>query len=290
MEPFMKYLLIALLLTIPLIAQEPDSIPKPDSRIGLWPDKPLLDKVDDIFEFKEKNKIWLIKKVSRPALAFYKAPNADKSAPAVMICPGGGYAVLAYDLEGTDIAKWLNSFGVHVFILKYTVPGNQRDKALMDAQRAMGIIRSKAADYGVDPKKIGILGFSAGGHLVANASTNYEKRAYEPIDAADKVSCRPDFSVLVYPAYIYEKDDKTKIAPEIVVNAKTPPAFIVQTLDDRRLVDSSFNYCRALKDAKVDAELHLFAKGGHGYGIRKTGNPVAQWTVLCENWIKGITK
>ena len=148
----MYYVLTALLLVFTVFAQEPEGIPKPDSRIGLWPDRPLLEKPDDVFDFKSNSKIWLIKKVHRPALAFYKSATAGKNAPVVIIFPGGGYGVLAYDLEGTDIAKWLNGIGVHAFILKYTVPGNQREKALMDAQRAIGIVRQNAANYGVNPQ------------------------------------------------------------------------------------------------------------------------------------------
>ncbi len=155
---------------------------------------------------------------------------------------------------------------------------------------ALNLVRSKAKEWGIKADKIGVLGFSAGGHLVANVSTNYRERSYKAVDDADKVSCRPDFSVLVYPAYIYEKNDRSKIAPEIKVDKQTPPAFIVQTLDDRKFVDSAFNYCRALKNVKVDAELHLYAKGGHGYGARSSKNAVSKWTSLCGQWLKALDK
>lgn len=280
----MKYICLSALLLLSLAAA-PIKTPKPDESLAIWPDRPLLEKSDDEVKY---DKIIRITKVKRPAIEFYKAKNAKPNAPAVVIFPGGGYQILAYDLEGTEIAEWLNSIGIHAIILKYTVPGNQREAALQDAQRAFGIVRSKAKAWSINPDQIGVLGFSAGGHLAANLSTNYQKRNYASIDAADKLSCRPDFIILIYPAYIYDNKDKRQMAPEIKVTAKTPPAFIVQTLDDRRLVDSAFNYCRELKDVKVDAELHLYAKGGHGYGMRPTKNPISGWPKLCQVWLEGI--
>ena len=280
----MRYLCLLAFLLLSLAAA-PIKTPKPDESLAIWPDRPLLEKSDDEVKY---DKIIRITKVKRPAIEFYKAKNAKPNAPAVVIFPGGGYQILAYDLEGTEIAEWLNSIGIHAVILKYTVPGNQRDAALQDAQRAFGIVRSKAKEWSINPDQIGVLGFSAGGHLAANLSTNYQKRDYAPIDAADKLSCRPDFTILIYPAYIYDKKDKRQMAPEIKVTANTPPAFIVQTLDDRRLVDSAFNYCRALKDDKVDAELHLYAKGGHGYGMRPSKNPISGWPKLCQIWLQGV--
>lgn len=280
----MRYVCLVAFLLLSLAAA-PIKTPKPDESLAIWPDRPLLEKSDDEVKY---DKIIRITKVKRPAIEFYKAKNAKPNAPAVVIFPGGGYQILAYDLEGTEIAEWLNSIGIHAVILKYTVPGNQRDAALQDAQRAFGIVRSKAKEWSINPDQIGVLGFSAGGHLAANLSTNYQKRDYAPIDAADKLSCRPDFTILIYPAYIYDQKDKRQMAPEIKVTANTPPAFIVQTLDDRRLVDSAFNYCRALKDDKVDAELHLYAKGGHGYGMRPSKNPISGWPKLCQVWLQGV--
>lgn len=283
----MKYLFI-LLLTCGLCAAEKKIItPKPDLEMALWPDRPLTATSNSD---EAHTNIIRIKTVDAPCLELYKSKTAPAEAPAVVIYPGGGYSILAYDLEGTEIATWLNSIGIHAIVVKYTVPGNKRLEALQDAQRSMSIVRSKAKEWGIAANKIGVLGFSAGGHLTANISTNYKERKYKEIDAVDKVSCRPDFSVLVYPAYLYEKDDKTILAKNIPVDANTPPAFIVQTLDDRRLIDSAFNYARALKDAKVDAELHLYARGGHGYGMRPSDKPVSKWTELCGKWLKGVTK
>jgi acetyl esterase/lipase len=281
----MRYLLI-LLLSLSLFAEDKKIItPKPDLNMALWPARPLDPANPDP---ETHTNIIRITKVNAPSLELFKSKSATENAPAVLIFPGGGYSILAYDLEGTEIAQWLNSIGIHAIIVRYTVPGNKRAEALQDAQRAMGIVRSHAKDWSIDSNKIGVLGFSAGGHLTANISTNYQKRTYDLIDDADKVSCRPDFSVLVYPAYLYTEKDKTILAEDILVDAKTPPAFIVQTLDDRRLIDSSFNYARALKDANVDAEIHLYAKGGHGYGMRTSDKPVSKWTILCTEWLKSI--
>ena len=282
----MRSVCLAVFLVLSLAAA-PITTPEPDERIAVWPDRPLLDKSDDEVEY---SKIIRIKKVTRPAIEFYKSKTAKANAPAVVIFPGGGYNILAYDLEGTEVAEWLNSIGIHAVVVKYTVPDKQREASLKDAQRAFGIVRSKAKEWGINPEQIGALGFSAGGHLAANLSTNYQKRNYNAIDAADKLSCRPDFTVLIYPAYIYDAKDKRKMAAEIKVDAKTPPAFIVQTLDDRRLVDSAFNYTRALKDSKVDGELHLYARGGHGYGLRPSDNPISGWPKLCADWLKRTTK
>lgn len=283
----MKYLLI-IFLSLGLSAADKKIItPKPDLEMGLWPDKPLTDKSN---MDEDHSHIIKIKNVDAPCLELYKAKGVSGDVPAVVIFPGGGYSILAYDLEGTEIASWLNSIGFHAVVVKYTVPDKSRVKPLQDAQRAMGIVRNNASKWGIKADKIGVLGFSAGGHLTANISTNYKERTYKHIDEADKVSCRPDFSVLVYPAYLYENDDKKLLPKDIPVNEQTPPAFIVQTLDDRRLIDSAFNYARALKDAKVDAELHLYARGGHGYGKRPSDKPVSKWADLCTVWLKGITK
>ncbi|MCM8537633.1 MAG: alpha/beta hydrolase [Lentisphaeraceae bacterium] len=283
----MKFLVCLLFLSSFLSAEPPIKTPKPDLKMALWPDRPLKTMEEEGFKYSH---IIKVTKVESPSLELYKSKSAKESAPAVVIFPGGGYSILAYDLEGTEIATWLNSIGFHAIVVKYTVPGNKRMEALKDAQRSMGIVRSKASEWGINPKQIGVLGFSAGGHLTAHVSTSYKERAYDKVDKSDDVSCRPDFSVLVYPAYLFTKEDKYKLPEEIKVDANTPPAFTVQTLDDRRLIDSAFNYTRALKNAKVDAELHLYAKGGHGYGMRPTDKPVSKWAELCTVWLKNLTK
>lgn len=225
--------------------------------------------------------------VTEPILMLYKTPLKGQNTT-VLICPGGGYNILAWNLEGTEIAKWLNSIGVNAAILKYRVP-RRKDRPkhqapLQDAQRAIRLLRAHAEDWGVATDRIGILGFSAGGHLSAAASTNFDKPAYEPIDEADKLSPRPDFTVLVYPAYIAD-DHPNEPSEEIAVTDKTPPAFIVQTEDDR-FVDSAIGYFLALKKAKVSAELHVYDSGGHGYGLRETGKSITRWTDRCAEWMR----
>jgi acetyl esterase/lipase len=184
--------------------------------------------------------------------------------------------------EGTEIAQWLNSFGIHAFVLKYRVPKN-RSGALQDIQRAMGIIRQNAQKFNIDPNQIGAMGFSAGAHLSANLSTNYQKRSYSPIDAADELSCKPDFTILVYPAYLSDNDYKTP--EDIDVTKNTPPAFIFQTQDDR-YVNSSIAYYLALKKQNVPAQLHLYPKGGHGYGLRPKNHAAKTWPELCRSWLE----
>ena len=233
--------------------------------------------------------------VSTPTLTFYPAPESRNTGAAVVVFPGGGYSILALDLEGTEVCEWLNSVGVNCALLKYRVPvrqGRQRYAApLEDAQRAIGIVRSRAEEWKLDPHRIGVLGFSAGGHLAAVVSTNFDKRTYEAIDAADQVSCRPDFTVLIYPAYLTTPDLKS-LAPEIPVRADTPPAFLVQTEDDGVHVECSLVYYKALKDAKVPVEMHLFPVGGHGYGLRPSAAKVTTWPQLAAQWMtsRGLLK
>ncbi|OWK38877.1 alpha/beta hydrolase [Fimbriiglobus ruber] len=236
--------------------------------------------------------------VSVPTLSVYAAPKEHATNVAVVVCPGGGYTNLAWDHEGEQVAAWLNSIGVTAAVLKYRVPrregtpaGQSPVQALMDAQRAVGLVRAKAKDWGVDPAKIGLLGFSAGGHLTAWVSTNYDARAYEPVDEADKVSCKPDFAVTIYPGGVLKKDS-TELRPELKVTASTPPTFLVVASDDKGSAESTLFYYLALKRAGVPAEMHIYSVGGHGFGLRPTGKPAATWPKRCEEWMheQGILK
>jgi len=207
----------------------------------------------------------------------------------VLICPGGGYNILAMDLEGEEVAAWLNSIGVTGIVLKYRVPRRKDQPAhvapLMDAQRAVGIVRSRAKEWGIKADHIGILGFSAGGHLAAATSTNFDKRHYEPIDDIDKISSRPDFTVLVYPAYLTEKG-KDQLAPEIRVTKQTPPTFFAHAGDDGISPENSIMMYLALKRAGVPAELHVYVNGGHGFGLRAAASPAVTWPARCEEWLR----
>ncbi|MBN2506436.1 MAG: alpha/beta hydrolase [Verrucomicrobia bacterium] len=230
--------------------------------------------------------------VSQPALSVYLAPSDKRTGAAVVICPGGGYHILAMDLEGTEVAEWLNSIGVTAIVLKYRVParkGRPRHAApLQDLQRAVGLARQHASDWGIDPRRIGVMGFSAGAHLSAVLSCNFEQRTYEPLDAADQLSCRPDFVMLIYPAYLTVAKEDDKLAPELPVGPRTPPTFLVQTQDDGIRVECSLFYYLALKQAKVPAEMHLYASGGHGYGLRPTSDAVTTWPKRAEQWMRGL--
>ena len=224
--------------------------------------------------------------VSDPTITIYPASDEVATGSAMVVCPGGGYEILAYDLEGDEICQWLNEIGVTAVLLKYRVPrrtGLEKHTApLQDVQRAISLVRSKAEELNLDPQRIGVMGFSAGAHLAAMASTSYDKRTYPEVDAADKVSCKPDFCLLVYPAYL--DGPNFTIAPELKVTAQTPPTMLVQTEDDKSYINSSLFYYYALKEAGVPATMHLYSKGGHGYGLRDTGNAVNEWPYRAEEW------
>jgi acetyl esterase/lipase len=227
--------------------------------------------------------------VTQPTITVYHPPKEKATGTTIVVCPGGGYSILAMNLEGTEICQWLNSIGVTAVLLKYRVPGRaglQRyTAALQDAQRALGMVRHRATEWEIDPKRVGILGFSAGGHLSAATSTNYEARTYPAVDEADKESCRPDFTVLIYPAYLVKEDDMAQLAPEIKVTANTPPAFITMTEDDPVHVENAFTYALALKSVKVPVELHVYPTGGHGYGLRPSANSVSHWPLRVAEWL-----
>jgi acetyl esterase/lipase len=269
--------------------------------IPLWPNTPPGEK-GGLPEEKDLTKdtdnqvggrrLMRIGNISTPTITVYKAPADKNTGTAVLICPGGGYSILAWDLEGTEVCEWLNSIGVTGIVLKYRVPKrpdlDRFAPPLQDAQRAMGLIRSRASEWGINPAKIGVLGFSAGGHLSANLSTNYAQRTYPKVDAADEQSARPDFSVLIYPAYLTQKDKPLDLSPELKVDEKTPPAFLVHAQDDGIAAENSIGYFVALKNAKVPGELHVFPKGGHGYGLRPTDVAVTHWPKLAEQWMRGL--
>ena len=227
--------------------------------------------------------------VSKPTLTIYRPAKDKNTGVAVIIAPGGGYRVLAWDHEGEQVAAWLNSIGVTGVLLKYRVPRRKEHPKgpLEDAQRAVSLVRSKAKEWGIDPNRIGMLGFSAGGHLTALAATNFSSRAYEPIDETDQMSCRPDFAVIIYPGGAVDRA-KEKLVPEIHVSKETPPTFLAQSNDDRVGPENSALLYLALKKAGVPAELHIYATGGHGYGMRPSKNPCSEWPKRCEEWLKTL--
>jgi acetyl esterase/lipase len=235
--------------------------------------------------------VYRVGNVSRPTLTLYPA-KANSTGAAVVVFPGGGYRILAIDLEGTEVCDWLNSIDVTCVLLKYRVPDSgpypKSSAALQDAQRALGVVRSHAAQWHIDPNRVGVLGFSAGGHLAAALSTHYDQRLYDGVDAADQLSCRPDFAVIIYPGYLALSEQNFAPNPDIHVTEKTPPSILVQAEDDPVHVENSTVYYQALKNAKVPAEMHLYAQGGHGYGLRRTALPVTSWPASVETWLHTI--
>ncbi|MGN0855756.1 MAG: alpha/beta hydrolase [Kiritimatiellia bacterium] len=240
--------------------------------------------------------------VSVPAVVVTKVPSATKPTPAVVICPGGGYGILAWNLEGVEIAQWLKGLGITGVILKYRVP-DQRDAALADAQRAIRWVRAHAAELNIDPTHVGIMGFSAGANLTVRTATNHKKPTYAPVDDVDKESCRPDFQMPIYPWDLLERNDPATPwkghkgmeirQAEYPVDGDTPRAFIVQSEDDFCLPETSLAYYAALKRAKVPVEMHLYEQGGHGghgYGIRYLGFPTDGWPRNAEIWLQRICK
>lgn len=255
--------------------------------IRLWPQgipSPHDSSLVEISETRERAKgesIIRVSNVSDPSIAFYPA-KSRRPTKTVLVCPGGAYNILAWNLEGTEIASWLNSIGISAAVLKYRVNQNRKG-ALQDAQRALGILRSNASEWNIDPNQIGVLGFSAGGHLSASLSNYWRERVYSKVDAVDEVSCRPDFTVLVYPAYL--GDANYELVESFKFDSGAPPAFIVQTQDDKKYFASAIAYNMALLNADIESELHTFPTGGHGYGLRPSAYPVSGWKDLCRDWL-----
>lgn len=229
-----------------------------------------------------------ITNVSLPTISHFPAPAHKANGTAVLVCPGGGLQILAWDKEGTEVARWLNSIGVTAFVLKYRVPPRQKDKRwrhpLQDCQRAMSLIRSQASEFGINSKRIGILGFSAGGFLAAMTSVSFDDRQYERIDAVDDASSRPDFGVLVYPAYLVGKD--AALHPHVRVTRSTPPMFFAHAGNDRIRAENSIALFSALRREGIAGELHVYDSGGHGFGLRKTPAPASRWPELCRRWME----
>jgi acetyl esterase/lipase len=300
---FMRLLISAVLLAVstPLLAQTPPWPPSPDHlTMPLWPTvapgaQPSSIPEGDTTTAKDNRPagkpVIRIGNVSNPTLTLY-TPKDKNTGAAVVVFPGGGYRILAIDLEGTEVCDWLNSAGITCILVKYRVPEPgpypKSSAPLQDAQRAVGIVRAHAAEWHIDPSRIGVLGFSAGAHLAAALSTHFDQRLYDPIDASDKLSCRPDFAVIVYPGYLALAEQNFAPNADIHPTAQTPPTFLVQAEDDTVHVENSIVYFLALKNAKVPAELHIYSQGGHGYGLRRTELPVTTWPQTVEIWLHTI--
>ena len=237
--------------------------------------------------------------ITQPTLTVY-APQGKNTGAVVLVLPGGGFEILAMDLEGTEVCDWLNSRGITCVLLKYRVPSKPYDwhcdcrpdnltvptQGLEDVQRAMGLIRLHAKQWNIDPHKLGVLGFSAGGYLVAEISTHFDKRLYAPMDAADRESCRPDFAIGIYPGHL--ATDQGTLNPNVPVSKDMPPTFLLQAEDDHVDGIQSPVYYAALQKAGVPAELHLYPHGGHAFGLRRTQEPITAWPELVEAWLKAL--
>lgn len=238
--------------------------------------------------------------VTRPTMTVY-APKGENTGAAVVVFPGGGFQILAIDLEGTEICDWLTSKGITCVLLKYRVPSvpyvwqcdcrphnlTTSVPSLQDAQRTVRLVRTHAAEWHIDPHKIGVIGFSAGGYLVAEVSTNFKRRLYTPVDAVDKESSRPDFAAAIYPGHL--ATDHDALNPNVPVSRDTPPTFLLQAEDDDvDGVQQSLVYYKALKNADVPVEMHLYAHGGHAFGLRRTKLPISEWPQLVEIWLRTI--
>jgi len=270
-------------------------------QIPIWPGEPPDAEVagtvvDDAGKPKlVGGKPWTyVDKVSRPTMTVY-APKEASTGAAVVVFPGGGYNVLAIDLEGTEACDWLTSKGITCVLLKYRVPcrkvGPYRNcpAALEDAQRTVGLLRSQASRWKIDPGKIGVLGFSAGGHMVAAMSTHFDKRLYAPVDAADKESCRPDFAVALYPGHLAVPEKDFALNPDLKVTSRTSPTFLLHAEDDPvDPVENTLVYYAALRKAGVPAEMHVYVKGGHAFGLRPTEAPITLWPQQVEAWLRTI--
>ena len=312
MKILIKPLLLALCLVSAssyLVAQQAPWQPSPGhTQVSIWPGKPPdaqpLTGPETATTTGNDHLVvgqpWIyIERVSQPTMTVY-SPRGKNTGAAVVVFPGGGYWILAIDLEGTEVCDWLISRGVTCVLLKYRVPGNRippksgpypnSPAALEDAQRTLGLVRLHAAEWQIDPHKIGVLGFSAGGHLVAAISTHFNKRLYPAVDAADRESCRPDFAVALYPGHMMENTQKKhELNPYIPVTSQTPPTFLLQAEDDPvDSVENSLVYYAALRKAGVAVEIHLYPHGGHAFGLRRTQFPITQWPQLVETWLKTI--
>jgi acetyl esterase/lipase len=254
--------------------------------VYLWPDKVpgeneakhMPVQTDNI-----KGNVVRLTNVTNPALVVFEPAKQNNSGIGIIVCPGGGYNILAIDLEGYEIAEWLNKLGYTAFVLQYRVP-NKQDGALNDIQRAIRIIRSNSVKYNLNAEKIGVLGFSAGGSLCARAATRFLTDTYEKTDGIDTLSSRPNFAMLIYPAYL-DKGENRSITPELLITKKTPSFFIFGTADDQ-YGNSALVITTALRDNKIPVELHFLAQGGHGYG-KRAGNIAAEtWPILAKKWLE----
>jgi acetyl esterase/lipase len=279
-----KFLIIpAMLFSLIVSSQKTDLI-------YLWPGKvpgEIKEKQSAVTAVSENDNIIRLSEATNPAIEVFLPDPATRNGSAVIICPGGGYHILAYDLEGTEIAAWLNKLGFTAFVLQYRIP-DKKEGALQDVQRAIRVVKSNSKKWNIDPEKIGVMGFSAGGSLSARASTLFSNKTYSTVDKTDSLSCRPAFAMLIYPAYL-DLGLNSTLTPELVLSKDVPPVFIFQTADDP-YGNSALVFAGALRNEKLPVELHMLSSGGHGYGLRPGKTAAATWPLLAEKWLKTVLK
>ncbi len=296
-----KILFFLIFLSLPIFGQ--------DNILKLWPDSIPGAIENNLYretDLRNETGIYRISKVKVPTLAIYTPSQGTANGTAILICPGGGYLHLAYTKEGIDIAKWLNTMGVTAFVLKYRLPSDSimMDKTigpLMDAQKAMRIIRSDADKWNIDTNRIGVIGFSAGGHLASTLCTHYNDKVYD----SDSISAKPNFSILIYPVISMEESithmgsrenllgknptqaEIDKFSNELQINKDTPPAFLAAAEDDKTVpIQNSINYFKSLSKLQIPAEIHIYQRGGHGFGLAKNGGTESYWPEECARWLK----
>ncbi len=302
----MKYCsLFVFLLTIGMVSAQ-------DTIIPLWPKDKIPNRIEsDEKEVHSLDGILRISKVQEPTIEVYLPAKANATGQAMLIFPGGGYGILAYDWEGTDIAKFLNGKGIAGIVVKYRLPSdksqeNKRFVPLIDAQRALRMVRSMADTFNIEPNKIGILGFSAGGHLASTLGTHYEEKVYEPLDDIDTQSARPDFMALGYPVISFGPDTHSGSKKNLIgenpaadladyfsnekqVTSNTPPTFLFHSADDGGVdVKNSILFFEALKEANVPATMHIYPKGGHGFSLARNDHHLRGWTERMFEWIEAL--
>lgn len=261
--------------------------PPGDENVKLPPEGDLTKPEDPLIAGR---RIIKLGNVSTPLIEIHRPPAGKANGAAVIVCPGGGHYILAWDLEGTEVAAWLNSLGITAVVLKYRVPSRTRETkpwqaAVQDAQRAMRIVRANSAEWGIDPERIGMLGFSAGGSTAALVATMYRESHYPATDETDRISARPDFVLLVYSGGLYDTGKK-RLHEHVVVPDDAPPFFFVHTWDDNVSVQNTLLFASALKEKNIPASVHVYPDGGHGYGLRPTAEPVTTWPARAEEWMR----
>ena len=306
---FIVFLVLAMGAVCSVVAADSPAVPKlseavplvvelwpgtaPDETGNIGPERVRMSPKLDRKQVEVTEPTRLITAVTKPSITVYR-PDADKqTGTAMLICPGGGYWDLYWQLEGEEVAAWLNSIGITGVILKYRVPRRPDDvkdeparRPLQDAQRAVSMVRNRAGEWGIDPRRIGVIGFSAGGHLAAATATSFEKRTYEPVDDVDKISCRPDFAIPVYSGYLKAKD-KVELAPGLNIPPGTPPFFLVHGgADIVSEPENSVVFYLALKQKGIPAELHIYAGAAHDFAVRKSDQPYSTWTDSCAQWLR----